>query len=501
MSVTQVGITKKRISAYEKAERPSLRYVFSMLIQLLLILLTLLYASQITTTSYDLFIQSCRMGTVLTLFSLILVLVCNRGVAKPGSIIMCAFVAFQFGVPMIIAFDSSYTDYVIANIPPDVLVKCAWYTIVCIQCYSFGAIVACYAGVRRPQKRQKEHPFLDFALGDESRVARTALAVFAVFGAIAYVYMLWFAALSFSAGIAYARDVISTNAVRNIARGLFVPAGLMFLVFSDNRSLKKIVFGLLTVYGLIGTASGDRTESMTLLVVLVYYYGEMGFGKNKTVGSKVLMVAGLALIVLCLPIVAQHRMGNDFAFDSLGGLIEDVFAETGYNFYSVCYQTIFMQNLHYGFSYLISLLAMIPSSLMPSSISSFFTSNLPANWIDSVMASNYTWATYGQGYSMIAESSYNFGSLGFIVIGLFGYAIQCLIQVSLSGNRKFSQYLSLVLLWSFITIPRRGFEFTVNSIEYDILFMILIMWFSANLSKNRVAFGSNKYRDCRGENI
>lgn len=501
MSVTQIGITEKKILTRERAGKPSLRYVLSMLAQLLLVLLTLLYASQITTASYGIFIQSCRIGTALTFLSLILVLACNRGIAKPGSIIMYAFVAFQFGIPIIIAFDPSYTDYVITNITPGVLVKCVWYTIVCIQCYSFGAIVACYVGAKRPQKQSKNHPFIDFALGDESRVARTALAVFVVFGAIAYVYMLWFAALSFSSGIANARDVISTNAVRNIARGLFVPAGFMFLVFSDKSSSKKAVFGLLAAYGLIGTASGDRTESMTLLVALVYYYGEMGFGKNKTTGSKVLMVAGLALIVLCLPIVAQHRMGNDFAFDSIGGLIEDVFAETGYNFYSVCYQTIFTQDLHYGFSYLISLLAMIPSSLMPSSISSFFTSNLPANWIDSVMASNYAWATYGQGYSMIAESSYNFGSLGFIVIGLFGYAIQRLIQVPLSGNRKFSQYLSLVLLWSFITIPRRGFEFTVNSIEYDILFMILIMWLSANLSKNRVAFGLNKYRDSRGGNI
>ena len=93
---------------------------------------------------------------------------------------------------------------------------------------------------------------------------------------------------------------------------------------------------------------------------------------------------------------------------------------------------------------------------------------------------------------MIAESSYNFGSFGFIVIGLFGFAIQRLIQIPLSGSAKFSKYLSLVLLWSFITIPRRGFEFAVNSLEYDILFMVLIMWLSANLSKNRARSSSRK---------
>ena len=104
--------------------------------------------------------------------------------------------------------------------------------------------------------------------------------IFIIFGAIAYLYMLWFAALSFSAGISYARDVISTNAVRNMARGLFVPSGFMFLVFSDSKTARKYVFALLVLYGLIGTASGDRTESMTLLVALAYYYGEMGFGSS-----------------------------------------------------------------------------------------------------------------------------------------------------------------------------------------------------------------------------
>lgn len=477
--------TAGRTQIRERVDKPSARYVLSILLQFFLFAMTALYACQAIGNSYADFIQSCRIGTALSFISIILVLICNGGVAKPGAIIMYAFVAFQFGVPMILAFDPSYTDYVLSNLGPAVLNKSSWYTVVCIQCFAFGSIVASYCGAKKPQMDQKSHHFLDFALGDEKRVANTSLMIFIIFGVIAYLYMLWFAALSFSSGISYARDVISTNAVRNIARGLFVPSGFMFLVFSDSKSARKCVFALLVLYGLIGTASGDRTESMTLLVALAYYYGEMGFGSSGSTGSKLFMVLALVAIILLLPVVAQHRMGNAFTFDSIGELVEDVFAETGYNFYSICFQTTFSNGLHYGFSYLLSLLAMIPSSLMPSSIAAFFTSNLPSNWIDNVMSSNFAWATFGQGYSMIAESSYNFGSFGFIVIGLFGFAIQRLIQIPLSGSTKFSKYLSLVLLWSFITIPRRGFEFAVNSLEYDILFMVLIMWLSANLSKNR----------------
>lgn len=492
LSSVATDTTAGRTLIRERIGKPSARYVLSVLLQSFLFTMTVLYAFQASGDSYADFIQSCRIGTVLSFISIFLVLICNRGVAKPGAIIMYAFVAFQFGVPMILAFDPSYTDFVLPNLGPAVLNKSSWYTVVCIQCFALGSMIASYCGAKKPQMDQKPHHFLDFALGDEKRVADTSLMIFIIFGAIAYLYMLWFAALSFSAGISYARDVISTNAVRNIARGLFVPSGFMFLVFSDSKTARKCVFALLFFYGLIGTASGDRTESMTLLVALAYYYGEMGFGSAGSTGSKLFMVLALVAILLMLPVVAQHRMGNAFTFDSIGELVEDVFAETGYNFYSICFQTTFSNGLHYGFSYLLSLLAMIPSSLMPSSIAAFFTSNLPSNWIDNVMSSNFAWATFGQGYSMIAESSYNFGSFGFIVIGLFGFAIQSLIQVPLSGNEKFSKYLSLVLLWSFITIPRRGFEFAVNSLEYDILFMVLIMWLSANLSKNRVRSSSRR---------
>lgn len=484
--------TAGRTQIGDRIAKPSARYVLSALLQLFLFAMTALYACQASGNSYADFIQSCRIGTALSLISIILVLICNRGVAKPGAIIMYAFVAFQFGVPMILAFDPSYTDFVLSNLGPAVLNKSSWYTVVCIQCFALGSMIASYFGAKKPHTDQKPHHFVDFALGNEKRVANTSLMIFIIFGAIAYLYMLWFAALSFSAGISYARDVISTNAVRNMARGLFVPSGFMFLVFSDSKTARKYVFALLVLYGLIGTASGDRTESMTLLVALAYYYGEMGFGFSGATGSKLLMVLALVVILLLLPVVAQHRIGNAFTIDSIGGLVEDVFAETGYNFYSICFQTTFSNGLHYGFSYLLSLLAMIPSSLMPPSITAFFTSNLPSNWIDDVMSSNFAWATFGQGYSMIAESSYNFGDFGYIVIGLFGFAIQRLIQVPLSGNVKFSKYLSLVLLWSFITIPRRGFEFAVNSLEYDILFMVLIMWLSANFSKNRVKSSSRR---------
>lgn len=478
---SQAGTARASTSLH--SGKPSVRYVLSMLLQLLLFAATFLYVGQVVGSSYNDFIFSCRIGTVLALISTALVLLCNRGIAKPGSIVMYAFVAFQFGVPMVLAFNPDYTDYVLVNLGPAVLVGCSWYTIICIQCYALGSIVASYAGARKLHVRRKTKPFLDFVLGDEVRVANTAFAVFVVFGVIAYFYMLWFAALSFTSGISYARDIISTNAVRNIARGLFVPAGFMFLVFSDSKTVRMRVFALLALYGLIGTAAGDRTESMTLLVSLAYFYGEIGFGNKKSTGGKVFMVLALVAIVLLLPVVAQHRIGKEVAFDSIGALVEDVFAETGYNFYSICFQSTFIGDLHYGLSYLLSLLAMIPASLMPSSIASFFTSNLPSNWIDGVMSSNFAWATYGQGYSMIAESSYNFGTFGFIAIGLFGYVIQRLIQVPLSGNIKFSQYLSLVLLWSFITIPRRGFESMVNSLEYDVLFMLLIMWLAANMSK------------------
>lgn len=468
----------------------SIKCIMCGLMQLFLVAVTVLLSCETGALSYDAFIETCRIGVVLVFVSVATVVLCNRGVVKPASIIMYAFCAFQFGIPMVIAIDSSYTDYVITSIPPSTLVTCSWYTLICIEVYSFGSIVACFSGISKSRGPRKSSKTIDFAFGDRELVAKVALGLFVFFGIAAYFYMLWFAQLSFSSGIAVARDVIGTNAVRNISRGLFVPAGFLYLIFSMNKAGKRRVFWTMAIYGLIGTLSGDRTESMTLIVVLAYYYGELSTVNRGSSKSKLVMVVVLALVVLSLPIVAQTRMGNSVTVESLGSQLESVFTETGYNFYSVCFQSMFIDRIHYGTSYLVSLLAMAPSSLMPSSITSFMQTNLPAYWIDDVMAAHFAWVTYGQGYSMIAESAFNFGNAGFLVIAIFGYAIQRLTQSPLSGNSLFSKYLSVVLLWSFLTIPRRGFDFMVNAIEYDVIFIVILMWLFACMSKRGKKVGS-----------
>lgn len=468
----------------ERREKPSARFVICILVLLCMILITMLLAITSNGSDAEAFVYSCRVGSLAVLLSVAVVVVCNKGLAKPGSIIMYAFCAFQYGVPMIVAINPSYTDFTMGYLSTATMTPCSWFSVICIEFYALGSIIASYSCASKPAKKKAESKLVAFAFGDDRLVSRTAKVIFIIAGIVAYFYMIWFAVLSLSSGISVARDVISTNAVRNLARGFFIPSGFLLLIFTNSDRAKKGTFVVLLVYALIGTLSGDRTEAMTLLVALVYFWAELRTANVKT-GTKLLAFFLFLAIILMLPWVAQHRVGNTVSASSLGDVIQSVFAEMGYNFYSVCFQSMYIDRLHYGASYLISLLALIPSSLMPTSVRQFLQVNLPANWIDTVMASNYNWAIFGQGYSMIAESAYNFGNAGFLVIGVFGYVIQRLVQVPLSGNKKFSMYLSLVLLWAFTTIPRRGFNEMVNSLEYDVLFIFLIMWVVASLAQSR----------------
>ena len=118
MTSETIDATAGRTQIHERVDKPSARYALSILLQFFLFAMTALYACQAIGNSYADFIQSCRIGTALSFISIILVLICNGGVAKPGAIIMYAFVAFQFGL-LFLTNPHGIQSYVFSALPLD----------------------------------------------------------------------------------------------------------------------------------------------------------------------------------------------------------------------------------------------------------------------------------------------------------------------------------------------------------------------------------------------
>lgn len=455
--------------------RVSMRKTLSCILQMMLMTGTLFFVLAVGTgSSWDSFIFWCRYGTIAAVVAMALYAYEVGRCLSPMMLIMISFVMFQFGIPILYGFaGGDYSNYYASFLSTSLLTQGAAFTVVCIQSFVFGASLA-HETMGRKNRAGRGSFFEKAFLSDSESVTQIAGIGFMVTGLVAIPRALMFLLTSLAAGIGTARAAYELGGIENIARGFFVPLGLLLLMYLTKGRRRNIVFAVLFVYSALAALSGDRTEGLTLMVVLVYFM----FGVNSETGHKasraVGLVAGLLVIVWLLVYVANTRVGGSGSGISLGDAIMSALNEMGFNALTIDYEIGNSPTKTYGLSYLAALSALIPNSLDFAGVKDALEFLNPTSNYYATMGYQYNWATFGLGYSLIAESYVNFGYFGFLAIGVVGALIERLM--SWGGDTPFERYLSLVFLWSFLTLPRRQMTWLVNAFEYDLLFVLLILW-------------------------
>lgn len=399
----------------------------------------------------------------------------SGGLLKPPFLLFVTFALFSFGVPLILAVDPSYSDWYLQQIDGETFSYFSWYTVLCIQAYCLGLVLAqSYQG----GSRNKDGVISRFsAYLEEHRedVAFVSQFIFTIFGIVSFAYAIKFMGVSLESGINSARLEVQNSALVNLSRGMFVPAGFMSLVYSEHRSRKRFVLSVLFLYAALTSLSGDRTEGLTLLVaVFVFWYQHMGRLGSANLLKKVVAILSCIAIVLLIPAIASFRVGGVFELNGILNAVEDVFSELGFNFYTVCFQSSLNLPTYHGLTYLASLTSLLPSSFDFLNLGEIAHGYYGEMLYNQAMVVHYPWASFGLGYSLVAESFLNFGVYGFITIVLFGYIVGKLCGQDMEGS--FNCYLSFSFLWAFLTVARRGFEFPVNSIEYILVFLPVLIF-------------------------
>ena len=327
------------------------------------------------------------------------------------------------------------------------------------------------------------------------------MVVFVVMGIIVIPRAVMFLDTSAAMGIAAARDAYDMGSIENIARGLFVPSGLLMLAYLRKSTKRSIVLAVMWIYALIVVFSGDRTEGLTLVVTLLFFsFGMEGVWeqgqktpKRANLLRPIIIVLSAFAILWLLVTVASIRVGGEASFMSVGDVVVSAFDEMGFNFLTICFQTQIAGDFSYGLTYLTSLSTLIPSSLDFAGIKDLTSAVDPTTQYYAAMSAQYPWASFGLGYTLVAESYVNFGYYGWPMLLLTGMVIEWLIQGT--DGTRFGRYLSLVFLWSFLTLPRRQTTWLVNSFEYDLIFMLLILWAWHSIAKGR---GTKEPKSSRG---
>lgn len=147
-------------------------------------------------------------------------------------------------------------------------------------------------------------------------------------------------------------------------------------------------------------------------------------------------------------------------------------------------------NYKFGESYLAAIVSMIPANLDPSRTIALMNRKATLD----VWLKDHYGMSYGPGYSILAESYYNFGYAGVFVVFLWGVILGKLLFVGdlseFSLNRM-QLYTKLVLQYALFTFPRRPTIYFVNNLTYLVIVVFVVVYLLNSMNK-KLRYGGLK---------
>lgn len=423
------------------------------------------------------FVKYSRVGVVVLLLDLVLFCIAQRKIMTVQTLFLMLIILFQFGLPVVYAFNPDYYNFYMTLFEKDILVKAVEYTIFAIQIYIIVATgMIAYQGQKKINK--KIGKWENTILTHSREVEDAALLLFVVTAVVAVPVNLWSAVRALMAGGAIGnlyRGVMSANGLTRFFQEFFFSSALLCLCFSNNKGRKKAVTVLYLIVSFSMVLVADRSGGVTALIVYALYRYYIGDERKKKKNAIVLVGVGILLAAVSSA-VASIRSGGSVqgGIDLLFGALE----EMGFNFTSLCFVMSYIPSktsYRFGMSYIVALILLIPKSFGLGSVYPKLQSYLGETWLwNANKLYGRDFLSFGVGFSMIAESYYNFSWCGLIVMVPLAGIITSFMKEREVEN-AWSLYVRLSLMLSFFTVPRRQFQSVVKAIEYSVFFMSLYL--------------------------
>lgn len=273
----------------------------------------------------------------------------------------------------------------------------------------------------------------------------------------------------------------SLNNIVSSLKMFFVPSLFLLLAANkDNKKVRMLINSIFMLYICGSLISGGRSVGMGLAICLMlFYHIQIKPYRRK----RILLIVFLAILFLILvPLIGElrglsNRNSADF-FTSIGEIIKEdnifvsTFTSMGFSIFPMVKTMELIpkiQDFSYGIEYISTIFAIVPSILF---FGYSFTSiaALP-DWLRTMLNMDY-----GPGYSIIAESYYNFGWMGLPIMFLTGYIIQ-----KFFSNKKSDSYRVLydaqicIILYFLSLVIRNSILLLFRNIFYGIFIPMLII--------------------------
>lgn len=456
------------------------RKFLALTVQFLALIVSLCYLLQENKSSSRLFVLYARFGILMILIAGISFLAVHDKIVSVQTVFILLFVLFQFGLPVVYACMPEYFNYYISLFDKKILIKAIKYTILSIQTYIFCTSLVIVADSGKKKKRTGGR-WLAIIESHTKSVEVAALYLFCFTAAVVVPVNMASAVravLAEGAIVNMFRGAMAANGVTRFFQEFYFPSALLYLCFSSSAQRKKIVgfFYLLVSFSMVLVA--DRSGGITALVVLAFYH--FYTSENKKQGKQIILLvaSGIILAVASSVIAAVRISGDDIGSALDGRILLNVIEEMGFNFTSLCFVMDYIPSktgFRYGLSYFVSFILLIPKTFGLGSVYPALQSCLGETWLwNANRLYGRKFLDFGVGFSLIAESYYNFSWAGIFVMIPISVLITKIINDDKAGT-AWRLYIRLALLLSLFTVPRRQFLSILKGIEYSIFFMIVYL--------------------------
>ena len=466
-----------------KANRRVLIVIISQIISLLL--------STIILISYNgTFINLSRIGIIFIFFSFFSYCLIQKKIFSVSNLYLLLFILFQFGLPIAYAVDESFHSFYVELFSDSLLTDAVKFTVIAIQVYTLFSSLIVNGNNSEHHKIKGSGKWTKKILDNQDIVAKAALWMFVITGIISVPVNVLSAinALTSSTIISNQfRGAMSGTGIGRALQQFYFPSALVFLCFSTSRSRKKIVSLFYIVVALAMIAVADRSGGVSALIVYSLYKYNAANPKEKKKNIILLFITGIALIILSV-IVARYRLTGNLGTSLSGNYFSAALEEMGFNFTSLCFVMEYIPvktGFRYGISYLVAFALLVPKTLGLKSVYPALKSYMGETWLyNANILYGRSYLSFGVGFSLIAESYYNFGWFGILIMIPLSYLLTYFIKED-KYHDAWHTYLQLVLMLSFFTLPRRQFADALKAFEYSIFFMMLYLLIFINIYKRR----------------
>lgn len=417
-------------------------------------------------------------GTIITIILFGLLIKIKKKILDPFIMMFFSFCVFQFGQFYMYAFNVKYDYYVFLDkfystfCGNASLLNVQKYTILAIELFGFAGIIT--------YNEQKYDKKSDILLNKDNASFMLAAKILFVFSSIPMLIITvaqilvvhQYGYIGIRSGDSSV--VISQLNVFNKLSVFFLPMTIFLWIFHNNNRKKQLFYeALIIINAVIYLYIGQRTVSLSLLMVLVLLKQNFSSSLNKKSTIKIAISIFVAVILANFSAIVRNRTNVTINMSDLifGGIVDFV-GGCGWSCFPLM---VVMEScpryipFSYGKSYLISMLGIIPSFIDPTGTLQKLISTVDENWL-----TEYVGINFGAGYSLVAESYVNFAWFGLIAIFIIGLLIGLLLNIRTSNRSDFGYYVRYAMLYTLFTLPRRGVFWFFNSIFYYIIVIIVL---------------------------